>query len=829
MLKNVKKLFILLGLTVVFIAQAQEKIYTAKEALQLVKDAKYEEAEKAYKQLLKKYDREPRYNYYYGICLVQNNRDITHAVKRLKYASIKGVSRDVYYYLGRAYQLRYEFDAAKKSYSRFLKYASGGDPRKEKAEQYIAECQVGKDLASKIYNLTVYRRDTTTTAELLSHYHPVKDVGQVLRNKDFFESGLDPEGILYLTERGDEVYFSMEATDATDKDIYKMEKLLDGWSESWPLNTINSPSDDIHPFLQLDGATLYFSSNRPGGVGGFDIYTTIYDPESKSFSEPVNLGIPFNSPKDDILFVTDEFNNAAWFASNRETTADNWMVYQIEWNESVVKNLVTDMNEVKTAMMMPLTDPLTQTGENGLNHHSNSNGSVQEAKNAFTFTIADTIQYSHLSHFNSDEARTVFEKGMTLAHEKDSLSMLMRDKREEYARSNNQEEQSKLVNEILLLEKQVYGLDGQIENYYFTARRTELAAIRDLIKSGQYQPPTQVKVQRKDELKLNGIEIPGGFSYYTDEEFSARLMELDSMYQKLFYADEIRALRHADSLYVWGNILTLEASRLLEKSSVQPEDGPVISSPFKKKDSLAEDASPAENMVKKSKELKLTALKLYHTALNKKYELYRDRIKEIVLSNPTTDLSFLEEPQGRANAYFRQAGEYDAELMGFNMESYERAGAMKRSGVNEQEAALFAYMEYEKENEVGERAGTKTRGKVQKSYQELHKGDDAFKSAAATEVKDTDQRSDAKESIVYKIQIGVFRNEPNKEALNKIPTISVIPIPAKGLNKYYSGHYNSYQEAQSMIDSVRAAGFKGAFVVAFRGKQQINLTDELKK
>ena len=815
-------------LTVAFAVQAQDKVYTAKEALQLVKEEKYVEAEQAYSQLLKKYDREPRYNYYYGICLLQNNNDISHAVKRLKYAALKGVSRDTYYYLGRAYQLRCEFDEALKNFNRYMKYASGSDGRKEKAEVYMAECKVGKAASAKIYNLTVYHRDTTTSAQLLKHYHPVKDVGQVLRNKDFFESGLDPEDVLYLTERGDEVYFSMADDEVSGKDLYKMEKLLDGWSDSNSLDAINSEANDVHPFLQIDGATLYFSSDRPGGLGGYDIYTTTYDAESKSFDEPVNMGIPFNSPKDDLLFVTDEFNNFAWFASNRETANDKWMVYHIKWDDSVVKNVVRDMNQVKLAVGMSLTEDL----ENGEAVVANGNGdtlSEEEASDAFYFMIADTIVYTDLSHFNNAEARAVFEQGLEMEHQKDSLSILMGDKREAYARSHVETEQSKLVNEILALEKQVYGLDGQIENYFFTARRTELVTIRELVKSGRYQPPAQVKVERKDDLALNGIFIPGDFTYYTNDEFAFRLGELDSMYQILFYEDEIRKLKHSDSIYVWGNILTLEASKMLEQSSIQPEAGPVISSPFKKKDSLAAEETPGESMVKKSRELKVTALKLYHKSLNNKYELYRDKIKEIVLGEPTTDFSFMEEPQGRANAYFRKANEYDMELMGFNLQSYERAGTMKRSGVSEQEAALFSYLEYAngmKGKEVVDANATK--GKVQKTYQELHKGDEAIKSAEATTLKKEEVKTESN-AIVYKIQIGVFRNEPNKAALDLIPAVSTIQIPEKGLTKYYAGRYESYKEAHQMIDSVRMAGFTGAFVVAFKGDIQINLSEELKK
>lgn len=49
--------------------------------------------------------------------------------------------------------------------------------------------------------------------------------------------------------------------------------------------------------LSRDGSRLYFSSNRPGGLGGFDIYYS--DRKGENWSAPVNLGPPLNTPGDD--------------------------------------------------------------------------------------------------------------------------------------------------------------------------------------------------------------------------------------------------------------------------------------------------------------------------------------------------------------------------------------------------------------------------------------------------------------------------------------------------------------------------------------------------
>lgn len=797
-----------------------QQTYSSKEALEMFKQGDYQQAQQAYSYLLKKYDREPKYNYYYGICLLQNNQNIPEAVKRLKYSVVKGVSRDAYYYLGRAYQLSYNFDEAINKYKRFLRYASASDIRNEKAELYIAQSEVAKRYSVKVYDLTVLSRDTVLKTNFLNCYRPVQDVGEVLRNEDFFESGIDPDGVLYLTERGDQVYFAL-ASESGERDLYKMEKLLDGWSDSEPLTEINSEFDDMYPYLLIDGQTLFFSSNREDGLGGFDIYKSTYDSESKTFTSPVNVGMPFNSPKDDFLFVSDEFNNKAWFASNRETADSMVVVYGIKWDDTVVKNLVTNMNEVKEKAALSLAD-YVDDGLNGLNGHK-SEGSTGEDQE-FCFIVADTLVYTCLDHFNSEEAKAYFQESQRLIIQKDSLSDLMRSQRNKYAITNSDAERSKLVNNILALEKEVYGLDAKIEQEQNNARYAELNKIRELIRQGKYVAPDQVKQKSNLGMSLEEVLIPSEYSFYTNKEFERQFEKWDVMYRQLFNEYEIQQLKRADSLYVWGHILNLESSKLLEEASDMPAvKVPVISSPFKKNSIMEEEQSPVEGMIKKSKELKEIALKIYHIALDEKSKLFNAKINEVVKANPTTDFSFMEDHRVDADAYFRKAAGLMDPMMGYGTEMYEKAGTLKRAGVQAQEEVLCAYLDYKQGNVGVEDRTEPVATKTKKTYQELQ--GNAHEETRLVEI----EKKSIDSVYEYRIQIGVFRNAPAAEALSKIPETTKVEIESKGLTKYFAGRYSSYKQASSDLERVRAAGFSGAFVVVFKEGKQINLTDDLKK
>jgi len=795
---------------------------TPKLALETFRQGDYEQAFEMYNTLISKYPKNARYNFYLGICELKTNKNISGSVKHLKYAALKGISRDVYYYLGRAYQLNYNFKEAISSFDKFLKYAKPDDKRREKAERYKKESVTGEDMSTKIYYLQVIGKDTVSKENLLSMYHPVKDVGYIFNNSDFFESGLDPNGILYLTERKDEVYFSMPVDSLHNQDIYKMEKLIDGWSNPTDLKGVNSEYDDLYPYLQVDGITLFFSSNREGGLGGYDIYKTVYDPDTKSFSEPVNMGIPFNSPRDDYFFVTDEFTGIAWFTSNRYTSGDKVMVYQIIWDNSVVKNMVYEEKDVKIAATMPLLKDIPEKYRN-LNKNIKKQGHTLTTKALFNFKVTDEITYTNFDQFQSSEALNIFKEGYALQQKKDSLSAIMQGKRKEYSAETNSDKKEKLVNEILALEKQVYSLDSKINDYYYQARSIEQPIVERMIRQGTYKPGNTNTNERSEMSDINEILIPGEYTYYTDEEFAKYLQKLDRMYQKVFPPETVKKLKHADSLYVWGNILSLESSKLMEQANRSSENKEiVISSVFKQQETEDQATSKIAELTRKGRELKNTALKLYHASLDQKFKVFKEKIKEVVISQPTIDFTFMEERQAEANAYYRKAVEDLNNALTYNPEQYEKDGALKREAVNLQEEALLLYMEYLDGNTSIQDSLLKDNSNTKESYQELQDNKDAGKKSKASDMSVKSPGKDNK--LVYKIQIGVFKNSPDEEALKKIPPVSKLTIPDKGLTKYFAGKYSSYEEAQKDLKKVRDSGFSGAFIVAFYKGERISIS-----
>jgi len=89
--------------------------------------------------------------------------------------------------------------------------------------------------------------------------------------------------------------------------------------------TVNSKYKEYTPYV--DGDIIYFSSNKPGGQGGFDIYMTKLD---GSIEEPINLGIPMNSKGDDISFIINQATQRGYFSSNRRGGKGDDDIYSFE-------------------------------------------------------------------------------------------------------------------------------------------------------------------------------------------------------------------------------------------------------------------------------------------------------------------------------------------------------------------------------------------------------------------------------------------------------------------------------------------------------------------
>lgn len=140
------------------------------------------------------------------------------------------------------------------------------------------------------------------------------------------------------------------------RDIYRLERLENGeWSRD-PINMgpeINSAFDEDSPFISLDGRTLYFSSNGPLSMGGFDIMKSTMSADG-SWSAPSNMGYPLNSTGDDIFFTTVASGEMAYFTSYRKGGYGEKDIYSVVLTNEKVEQVALLRGVVKTYDNSPI-------------------------------------------------------------------------------------------------------------------------------------------------------------------------------------------------------------------------------------------------------------------------------------------------------------------------------------------------------------------------------------------------------------------------------------------------------------------------------------------
>ena len=144
------------------------------------------------------------------------------------------------------------------------------------------------------------------------------------------------------------------------RDLYRIVRLPDGsWSKPQNMGApINTPYDEDAPFLSIDNKNLYFSSNCDKSMGGFDIYTCVKIDEN-TWSFPVNLGYPINSERDDIYYSTTADGLKAYFSSNRLNGIGQVDIYEINYVPKDIKTnflFTGHIQRTDKKTINPLTD-----------------------------------------------------------------------------------------------------------------------------------------------------------------------------------------------------------------------------------------------------------------------------------------------------------------------------------------------------------------------------------------------------------------------------------------------------------------------------------------
>ena len=337
---------------------------------------------------------------------------------------------DLEYWIGRSYQYGKSFDRAIDFYNRYKTKASkGSGPAEattlEDTDRRIVECQNGKEFMAAPQNFSIVnigreinseyedyapvlnedetelvfttrRKEGNMNENVFSDNKPWEDIFISTKTDNKWSAAknigapvttithesttaLSRDGntlLIYKDENGGDIYQTIRQPDgswsapealqgvnstfseksaslstdiatlyfASDRpgglggmDIYAAQKDARGqWTKIKNLGPgINTRFDEDGPFIDYEGKVLYFSSNGRKGMGGYDIFkSTLTDPKDNKWSEPENLGYPINTPDDDVFFVSTKDGKRGYYSSVREDGMGYSDIYRIEVPEA---------------------------------------------------------------------------------------------------------------------------------------------------------------------------------------------------------------------------------------------------------------------------------------------------------------------------------------------------------------------------------------------------------------------------------------------------------------------------------------------------------------
>lgn len=121
------------------------------------------------------------------------------------------------------------------------------------------------------------------------------------------------------------------------------------------INQVNSKFNDGPIYMHIDGKTMYLASQGHESIGGYDIFVSTR--KQGSWTKPVNLGYPINTPYDDFFFAGTANGKYAYISSNRPNGKGGFDIYKVTyWGEP--KKPIIDMEDYLLASIAePIKDP----------------------------------------------------------------------------------------------------------------------------------------------------------------------------------------------------------------------------------------------------------------------------------------------------------------------------------------------------------------------------------------------------------------------------------------------------------------------------------------
>lgn len=332
----------------------------------------YRKALEEYEILARRESSNPEYNYKAGVCYLNTNIDKAKAIPHLEFAArtVSSFQKNAQFELSKAYMLNYRFDDAIASWNKFKEIAAPlSKDVAEYVEKQIENCNAAKKLMLNPLNISFENLGPEVNSEFPDYYPFINDdEGELVftsrrrgttGNTETFDGFYTADIFLSTVKEGkwskaknagpaintsgDDICTSL-SPDGQFMFIYSETEedygdLIGSWkkSKSWQKRSvlddnINTDELELAGSITADGQKLFFSSSRPGSIGGLDIWMSKKLPNGQ-WGKPVNLGDVINTKWDEDFPYISKDGTTLYFASQGHFNMGGYDIFKSEWNE----------------------------------------------------------------------------------------------------------------------------------------------------------------------------------------------------------------------------------------------------------------------------------------------------------------------------------------------------------------------------------------------------------------------------------------------------------------------------------------------------------------
>ena len=357
----------------------------------------------------------------------------------------------------------YRFDEAVELTDKYLADTRHDTSRNGECEELKRRANRAGEMLEAVEEITILDSVKTVKNNMLDFFGIARETGTLRQ--------LETGGVMFTTGRGDRSIVA----EKTEKDFDLYLKYSDG--ERHRLSeTVNGTDNENYAFELTDGATLYFASDGHGSIGGYDLFVTRYNNETQQYSEPMHMGMPFNSIYNDYMLVIDELSDVGWFATDRFQNGDTVAIYKFKVTEekTIMPQEVEEETRIASAMLKRYKVGFDeQRGAIAPKSEKNDVGT-------FRFVVNDTLIYTSESQFKDSLSVVKYRKMKELENAVNLQSVILEGKKHEYQSLDDDKARALIRKEILEDEEFISESHRQITELTKEIRKLEYLRLKNL-------------------------------------------------------------------------------------------------------------------------------------------------------------------------------------------------------------------------------------------------------------------------------------------------------------------------------------------------------------